>query len=699
MTGENSFDHDDSDSRFVDPERLTNEPTEAIDLNKLFGVGLTESGCYDLRKTSLETISQLLEAMPVPSVLVDGLYCLAYVNTAFLQLSGSYVNPGSLEFTSLFSSPAEADHGRNLLQKSFKADAPLVWESVFHIFKTRIWGRIHFRRLRVGSERIILIQIENLTAQKQLLLAAKYKKLVKIFPVGIGEFAFRTVNASDLSANSLIDKILHARIVDGNREFAGMHGFSNPRDLSGFTPMRLLPGGSLTRSIVQRWISSKFSTFSFETSQGGDLGEKRFFENTFIANIIDKSLIGFWWLKKDITGRKKQEQEFLRNQKIESLGILAGGIAHDFNNLLTGIVGNVSLLKKKLDSQSRFSPLFEDAEKACSMAKALTKQLLTFSKGGVPVKKEVNVKALIKDSVSFALRGSNIKCEWNISDHLWPVHLDEAQIRQVIQNLAINAIQSMPAGGRIHVKAENIDSRDHKYLPLTNHNYVRLSIRDQGKGIPQENLQKIFDPYFTSKPGGSGLGLAIAYSIIRKHNGLITVRSKVGVGSQFCFYLPIVSGGSGSASRETVIETIECPAESFPETPAKILLMDDDDLIRNLCSELLKHWGHEAVVAQNGEQAIKIYKDSVNSGAPFDLLILDLTIRGGMGGKDTLDAIRALNGHVRAVVSSGYCDDPIMSDYSRYGFIDVLPKPFTANDVEELLKRVLQRNPRSSICQ
>jgi CheY-like chemotaxis protein/anti-sigma regulatory factor (Ser/Thr protein kinase) len=336
-----------------------------------------------------------------------------------------------------------------------------------------------------------------------------------------------------------------------------------------------------------------------------------------------------------------------------------------------------------LNPDHRAFDRLEAAADASKRARELTHQLLTFSRGGLPIKTTASVAELLTDSAGFVLRGSNVRYELSIPHDLWSVDIDMGQVNQVVNNLFINALQAMPKGGTISVQAENCLIEQDSVIPLTPGEYVRIHIQDQGIGIPAENLQKIFDPYFTTKETGSGLGLTTAYSIIKRHDGVITVGSQVGVGTTFCVYLP--------ASRASAAGP---PCNAAPNSnygrSGKILVMDDEEIIRELAAELLTQLGYEVSLVKDGASAISAYKQARNSGRPFDAVIMDLTIPGGMGGKDALQRIREIDPNVRAIVSSGYSQDPVMADFREYGFAGVLRKPYDANDVAEQLRLVLR---------
>ncbi len=387
-------------------------------------------------------------------------------------------------------------------------------------------------------------------------------------------------------------------------------------------------------------------------------------------------------IARDITERKKMEEELQKMQKLESVGLLAGGIAHDFNNLLTGIMGNLSLAELYVKPGDTIFEILKNAKNASQHAGQLTQQLLTFSKGGAPIKKTVSISELIKETTKFVLRGSHVRCESCLPNDLWPVEIDKGQISQVINNLVINANQAMPEGGIIKVGAENVTAGANDRLLLKDGKYVKLSVQDQGVGISKEHLQKIFDPYFTTKKEGSGLGLATCYSIIKNHRGHITVESEPGAGTTFHIYLPV------SYEEVVAIENIVEKGPCFGK--GKILFMDDEQDVIEAAEKILTYLGYEVAFARNGAQALELYKKAKNSDRPFDAAILDLTIPGGMGGKKAIQKLFKIDPKVKAIVSSGYSNDPIMSDYGQYGFKGVVVKPYEINILSETLHRVMR---------
>jgi PAS domain S-box-containing protein len=382
----------------------------------------------------------------------------------------------------------------------------------------------------------------------------------------------------------------------------------------------------------------------------------------------------------DITEQKKLEEELSRADKLESVGVLAGGIAHDFNNILGAIMGNISLAKLDANREDRLYGLLEEAERATVRAKDLTYQLLTFARGGAPVKKATSILAVVREAAGFALRGSNVRSRIEEAEDLWLADADVGQISQVINNLVINAKQAMPSGGVVTIALRNVLVSESSGVPLAPGHYVKISVADQGTGIPKEHLQKIFDPYFTTKQAGSGLGLAAVYSILSKHNGHIAVESELGAGATFHLYLP---------AAVTPLEPVE-PVKCEPISgQGKVLLMDDNDMVRSMAAEMLAFMGYAVVTARDGLEAADVFRKAKEAGEPFDAVILDLTIPGGSGGVETLAKLREMDPAVKAIASSGYSNDPVMARFAEYGFQGVLAKPYEIRGLGSLLGQIV----------
>jgi CheY-like chemotaxis protein len=372
------------------------------------------------------------------------------------------------------------------------------------------------------------------------------------------------------------------------------------------------------------------------------------------------------------------QAELLRNQKLESLGVLAGGIAHDFNNILTAIMGNISFAK--LDTDTSFSSYasLERAEKACQRAAELAKQLLVFAKGGQPIKKVISLDHLVKDIVALTLSGTNVQGIIDFPESLYAVEADEGQISQSLHNIIINAVQAMPGGGKLVVHGENITVHNSAQLGLPTGSYILISFKDEGCGISEVDQKKIFDPYFTTKAEGTGLGLASAYSCIAKHGGRIVVNSSVGKGSTFTIILP--SMGT-KVSQPAIVEE----AALGDHSDCSILVMDDDEMIRDLATITLSRFGYKVTTCSDGEKAIQLYASAKTKGIPFALVIMDLTIPGGMGGKEAAQKILILDPEARLIVSSGYSDDPVMANFAEFGFCAAIEKPYKVKDIAAVL--------------
>lgn len=378
---------------------------------------------------------------------------------------------------------------------------------------------------------------------------------------------------------------------------------------------------------------------------------------------------------RDISSRKRSEAERLRASRLESLAILAGGIAHEFNNSLTSILGNVSLARLEVPQGSPLSENLKDVERAAKEASRLTQQLLTFARGGDPQREELDLREAIRDGVTFTLRGSNVRCQLDLAEDLWQSRVNAAQIRQVLSNIVINAEQAMPDGGLIEVTAGNRTLSAANSTTLPPGDYARIEIRDHGVGIPNEYINHIFDPYFTTKQG-SGLGLATAYSVIKKHDGHIRASSALGEGTTITIYLP--------ASQD------QAPTPPSPVSPpaahgSNVLLMDDEALVRNTGRRMLGRLGYRVTTAKDGAEALWLFRESLDTADRFDLTIVDLTVPGGMGALEALEKLKTLDPAARVFVSSGYSNDPVMSNCQSYGFQGVVRKPYTLEEITEVI--------------
>jgi PAS domain S-box-containing protein len=397
----------------------------------------------------------------------------------------------------------------------------------------------------------------------------------------------------------------------------------------------------------------------------------------------DEHISGVVLVLREVTEQRQLALQRQRADKLESLGVLAGGIAHDFNNILTTILGNLSLARFQLAADSPVKHKLDEVEEAMLRARGLTQQLLTFSKGGAPVRKAASIAEVIMDTTVFALTGTAVQYHVEMAPDLWPVIIDTGQISQVVHNLVMNAAQAMGNSGTLTVTVRNatLTTPDAALPPGA---YIRFDVQDTGPGIAPEHVAKIFDPYFTTKSEGSGLGLSVCYSIVQNHGGDIRVKSEPGVGSTFSVLLP--------AAPEAQAETpAPVPAPQVAPRARRILIMDDDTHIREMLEEIITTLGFTARGAANGEEMLARFSEARAAGTPYDIVLMDLTIRGGMGGKEAIAQLLALDPEACAIVSSGYATDPIMSEYARYGFRGVITKPFRVDDLLKVINEVQGR--------
>jgi PAS domain S-box-containing protein len=471
-----------------------------------------------------------------------------------------------------------------------------------------------------------------------------------------------------LYLNPSVEQLLGYRQEDlyNMNIFEFIHPEDNQATFEGFS--RIIQSAGNIESLIIRIRHQNGSWHVFEV-----IG-KSIMRDSGVMNVVINS--------RDITERRKMEEEVSKSQKLESVGILAGGIAHDFNNLLQAMMGNISLSKMLSDPAGKTYDLLEKAEQAAEQARDLSYRLLTFSKGGEPFKQIIPLKKLIVDSITLALRGSGITPVFDFEDNLYSVKVDESQIKQVINNIVANAKEAMPDGGTLAVEASNIDLDAKDNLPLNEGRYIHLSFTDEGIGIPEEDLQKIFDPYFTTKEmnskKGQGLGLAICHSIIMKHEGFITVESKAGKGTTFHIYLP---------ATEQAVPAITKEGEQA-RGRRTILFMDDEARVRDIGGQILESLGYGVELAKSGEEAIETLTKAREAGRSFYAFILDLTVKEGMGGKEALLKLKEIDPGIKAIVSSGYTDDPIMKDSTKYGFTNAIAKPYTVEALKELLAKL-----------
>ncbi|TAJ45532.1 ABC transporter substrate binding protein [Methanofollis fontis] len=399
----------------------------------------------------------------------------------------------------------------------------------------------------------------------------------------------------------------------------------------------------------------------------------------------DSRILGVVIVFRDVTGARHAEEERIRNQKLESVGLLAGGIAHDFNNFLMAVLGNLQIAMDGVDPEEERFGYLREAESALFRARDLTTQLLTFARGGAPVRQSRRLEEMIRETATFTLRGSHTRASCEIDENLWPVDVDIGQISQVVQNLVLNASQAMPDGGTVTIRARNRDLTD-EVPDLPAGRYVAVEVIDTGVGIASQNLQRIFDPYFTTRPDGRGLGLSSCLSIVRKHDGTIEVSSTPGEGTTFTVYLP-------ATEKPPIIEESEIDDLAMTER-GRVLVMDDEHHIRDVITVMLEKRGFSVDAVPDGETAITAYQRAIAEGKPYNSVILDLTVPGGMGGREAIFRLKELDPSVRAIVSSGYSQDPVMAEYEAFGFAAAIQKPFRMSDLVATLDRLAQNGQK-----
>jgi PAS domain S-box-containing protein len=527
----------------------------------------------------------------------------------------------------------------------------------------RTWSDEEISLLRVVGEILMGAIVRRWAEQALQESEAKYKALVEATSTGF----------------VIIDG--QGQVLDANPEYVRMTGHATLQDILGravvewTAPHDLARNAEAVRECIQR---------GFVRDLQIDYVHR---DGTLVPVLINATLTEVAGARRiitiirDMSDRKRLEAELLRSEKLRSVGVLAGGIAHDFNNILTAILGNVSLLQATLGGDRRASEHLDEVERASLRARELTRQLLTFSHGGDPVRKPFSPEALLRESATLALRGRGSACEFVIAPELPPLDGDEGQIGQVVRNLVINASQAMNGAGTVVVSAKERSLRGGELATLAAGNYVSISVADSGSGIRAEHQARIFDPYFTTKSEGRGLGLAVSHSIVTNHGGAITVDSQPGLGTRFTIHLPVAK-----------------QAEAPPPLPTPgpvhgrghVLIMDDEASVRQVAGKIVAVLGYEVTLARDGREAIELWRRARQGGHPIDVAIMDLTVPGGMGGRDAMRELLALDPAAKGIVSSGYSDDPVMAHHRDHGFGDVLAKPYRVSDVSRVLSAMLR---------
>jgi len=651
------------------------EKNEEGHVKRMFG---TAQDITDLKRTEIA----LKESKQMLSIHLENTPIVAIVWN--LKFEIMYLNPAAEKIFGYTKAEAIGKHGSELIVPGY------IKEDIHAVFQKLL--------TETGGTRNTN---ENITKDGKTILCEWYNTPLKIEEkgiIGVASFVHditerRAIEKALQESEKKYREIFHnssdtifihdaqtGAIVDVNKTTCDVFGYTHDEFKSLRVSDLSLNEPPFTNIEAVQWIhrAMKEGPQKFEWLAKDRNNKLIWFENSLLhARIAGKDRVLVFG--RNIDERKKLEDQILIYQKMESIGTLAGGIAHDFNNMLSVISGNVSYVLECITHEQDIKEALLDVQESVKQGSHLTRQLITFAKGGAPIKKPVQINKLIKEAAKLVLRGASSSCDFHFTRQPWPVEGDEGQLNQVLSNVIINANQAMPEGGIIKIELINTFMDNKTSLPMTAGPFVKIKITDQGIGIPDKHLSKIFDPFFTTKHKGSGLGLASSFSIIRKHGGHISVASELGKGTTFTIYLPATEKVAKSE------ETLETKHKGH----GKILIMDDQEHLLKMADRMLREMGYDVFLSNDGSQAIEMYLEAFQSSEPFDLSILDLTVPGGMGGARAIHELLKINPNAKVVVSSGYSNDPIMGDYQRYGFCGVLQKPYSTNQMAELLNMVL----------
>ena len=612
-----------------------------------------------------DKIKGILEVMPDGICIIGQEFDMEYINPIILDTFGEIKGRKCYEYLHGLSAPCpDCTHDRVIEGETVQWEWAVTKNNrIFDVFNTPY---------KHSDESVAILAIlRDITDRKQA------QENLRATLGSIGEAVISTDrNGVILGMNPVAEKLTGWKYIEAK----GKHYNTI------LSALETASGSSVAELIKDKLLSNNIVGFDEPITLHSKSGEEC---KIAIASTPMKddagNRTGIIFVLRDITQELRAMETLEKVERLSSIGTLAGGIAHDFNNILTGIFGNISIAKIKLSKDHPAYIFIDEAEKSMNRATSLTRQLLTFSKGGTPVKEKLNLYKMVKEIVHFDLTGSNVKPIINAAKDLWDVEADKGQIQQVFSNLAINANQAMPDGGHLYITLENAVVDEGTVPSLSPGKYIKVAVRDEGVGIDVKHLKAVFDPYFTTKQAGSGLGLATTYSIITKHGGMISVESELGKGTTFILYIPAIQSKSSAASHT--------PDEHKKETQKvrnrKILVMDDEEVILKLVKMILSGAGYSVVTARNGTKALEKYQQSMKEGKVFDAVIMDLTIPGERGGKDIVGEILKMDPNAKCIVSSGYAAGSVMANYKDYGFVANIPKPFCMKDLLATLKQVL----------
>ena len=655
-----------------------------------FGVDITErKQAEEALRTSHQRVLDIIEFLPDPTFVIDAERKVVAWNRAMEEMTGVGKEDMIGRGDYAYAVPFYGEPRPMAVDLVFERDVEKVRQYNYAVMPEGVLlAEGYARQLNQGKGAFLsakasplcdlqgnvmgaIESIRDITAQKSI-----------VDELQESEERYRTAIESSNDAVVMIKKGVHVYV---NRKFLDIFGFDRTDQVLG-TPVGVVThpdDREKVHDIMRRRQLGESVPPRYEFKGIRTNGDVVFIEVSAASTMYKGDPITLVYLR-DITDRKRLEDQLRQAQNLESIGTLAGGIAHDFNNLLMSIVGNISVARMRTSPDADSYHFLAEAERASLAGADLTSRLITFARGGEPVMKAISINRVIKEGTDSGLAGSAIHAECSLPKDLLPVRADETQIKQVIHNIVTNAREAMPQGGTIKVMGANIVLSPEDMPSLPPGDYVKIAIEDQGKGIREEDLPKIYDPYFTTKGMGSekgmGLGLAVVYSIIKRHSGHIAIESAPGRGTTVNIYLPAHRTEKGTAER---------PGGASGSFRGRILFMDDEKMIRDVNEKILENLGYKAALAANGAEAVQLYRNALDSGEPFDAVILDLAIREGMGGRETIRQLLSLDPRVKAIACSGYIDDPVISDYAQYGFKGSLTKPHKVEDLEALLQKII----------